>query len=690
MSSLKNSCLLKSKRNNNSNLDKITNNQLNISSFNSTNSFEEQKEVKNKRIEPMSPFSNIQAKIQMIDTDNTSHNLFEFNNSEIINETYNQINDKIINTRKKKIKRMLSPNKYEKVISLKPLSDNLAKTYNKEKKYRYLFSKGYIYDSLDDEEEINNCYFEPDSKFLYILDSLTLISSFIILFYLPIHLAKRLFFCHNLRNIDTIIFYFIDFLYIFDFIINFYRSYYNFEENLIKKNLLIFLHYLKTWLLFDLISCIPIYTILNKIESKCIIKNIYVDSKFLNNGKHSHHYNININNIHYILLLIKVIKTLKVFKKNITLNKIRKILHEIKIINNGGDVLLYLLFFISFLNFTACIFIFLGRNIFESWIFLNDLEEKSFIDIYIAAIYYLVMTVTTVGYGDVIGKSMAEIIFQIIMVIAGTCIYSWIISSVSNYVKKMNERNLKYEEKVQVLEEIKFNSHIDKKLYKKIIRLLNYRKYHEEENEKNVILESLPNTLKNTLLIEMYKNYINDFSFFKEIENREFIVQVISKLSPIIGIKGDILIQEGEIIEEIIFIKNGVLSLEVWIDMNFPEESIHNYLFENGFINSKEFSLIKLSSKSASHCKQNNVKFNTTFNQYYENIDNKNEKASNENKKKLRVLDIRKNEHFGDVFMFLNKKSPLYVRVSSRVVDLLLLKKLDVISISDRYITFNS
>ena len=101
------------------------------------------------------------------------------------------------------------------------------------------------------------------------------------------------------------------------------------------------------------------------------------------------------------------------------------------------------------------------------------------------------MTVTTIGYGDVIGKSIGEVIFQIIMVIAGTCIYSWIISSVSNYVKKMNERNTKYEEKVQVLEEIKLNSHINKKLYNKIIRLLNYRKYHEEENEKNIILSLL-------------------------------------------------------------------------------------------------------------------------------------------------------------------------------------------------------
>jgi predicted solute-binding protein len=130
------------------------------------------------------------------------------------------------------------------------------------------------------------------------------------------------------------------------------------------------------------------------------------------------------------------------------------------------------------------------------------------------------MTVTTVGYGDVIGKSISEIIFQIIMVFAGTCIYSWLITSVSNYVKKMNEKNIKYEEKIQVLEEIKLSCHVNEKLYNKILRLLNYRKYHEEESEKNIILESLPNSLKNTLIIEMYKAYINGFSFFKDIENK--------------------------------------------------------------------------------------------------------------------------------------------------------------------------
>ena len=340
--------------------------------------------------------------------------------------------------------------------------------------------------------------------------------------------------------------------------------------------------------------------------------------------------NIDINKIHYLLLLIKAIKILKIFKKNIAAKRMKKYLYEFEFFNDWGDVFIYSLIFLSFLNFSSCIFIFIGRNIYESWIFYDGLQTKSFIDIYIASIYYLMMTVTTVGYGDVIGKSTREILFQIIMVIIGTCIYSWLISTVSNYVKKMNEKNIIYQEKMKVLEDIRLNSpNLSEKLYNKILKLLNYRKYHEEETGKNIILENLPNSLRHTLIIDMYKNYINGFSFFKGVENREFIVKVISKLTPIFGSKGDILIQEGEYIEEIIFIKNGTLSLEVWIDMANPEDSIKKYLYENGFITQKgrresvhhDHSSIHLRSSVNSIFGHNKKNLNTSFNTYFEKID---------------------------------------------------------------------
>ena len=48
----------------------------------------------------------------------------------------------------------------------------------------------------------------------------------------------------------------------------------------------------------------------------------------------------------------------------------------------------------------------------------------------------------------------------------------------------------------------------------------------------------------------------------------------------------------------------------------------------------------------------------------------------------VKLLDICRNEHYGDIMMFLNQRSPLSVRVSSRIVELFSLKKTDVIEIS--------
>ena len=194
--------------------------------------------------------------------------------------------------------------------------------FYKENNYRKLLNKGHVYDSLDDDEEsdeedINIFYIEPNNKFLYILDSITFISSLIMLIYFPVSLSKQNFFCDYIKSKDTLLFHTIDFIYIFDLIINFYRSYYDYNDFLIKKNSKIFIHYLKTWLLLDLISAIPFYTIIKVTETKCLGNNIYYDYKLNNNGKHSYHYNININNLHYFFTFAKVIKTFKVFKHNI-------------------------------------------------------------------------------------------------------------------------------------------------------------------------------------------------------------------------------------------------------------------------------------------------------------------------------------------------------------------------------------
>ena len=51
----------------------------------------------------------------------------------------------------------------------------------------------------------------------------------------------------------------------------------------------------------------------------------------------------------------------------------------------------------------------------------------------------------------------------------------------------------------------------------------------------------------------------------------------------------------------------------------------------------------------------------------------------------LKILDIRKNEHYGIVFMSLNRPSPLSLKVRSKFAELFLLKREEAINISKSY-----
>ena len=573
---------------------------------------------------------------------------------------------------------------------------NLSKKRNKKiekknEKYRCLDLKKKVYDSFDDdiaEEIVDNLYFLPDSDFIIAFDTIVMICSFIILIYLPLYLAKNIYFCSSFLNINNSVFYFIDLIYIFDIILGFYRAFYNFDELLIRNSNDIFKNYINTWFFCDLITSIPIFSIFNFFQKKCAKEAEYL---------HSQYYNINLHNFHFLLYFFKAIKTFKVFNSNISMEKLSDILQENELISDWGNAFLFLFFFISSINFSACHFIFVGRNTYQSWIINYNFENQSFWNIYTAAIYYITMTVTTVGYGDLVGNTLIELIVQAIILLAGTCIYSWLISATSSYIKKMSDINAIYESKLKILDEIKLsNPSFTVDLYEKIIRLLNYRKYYKEI-DKNVIIETLPYSLRNALIIEMYKPFINNLLFFKNIKNQDFIAQVVSKLKPALSVKGDILVQEGDFIEDILFVKDGLLSLEMKINLDYPDKSIEEYLNKNNILTiiQKKNEKVKKNQMTKNLLRNSEIKGHQLIKSKIfealgdDKIFEKNKhlfiNEKNDNTSFIKIGYIKKNEHFGDVYMFLNKRSPLYILAKSKKVELLLLKKLDAVSISTTY-----
>ena len=434
-------------------------------------------------------------------------------------------------------------------------------------KYRMISRKGPIYDSLDDEEledeeEINSFYIDPNSNFCFYFDLILFLINIITFIDIPLYLAMNRNFCkEKYFSLNDILNILNEIINTFDVIFGFFRAFHNWEEQLIKKNDIIIKRYLLGWCLFDIMSAIPVYSIIKKSEPNCDKKYNYLN------------YDTILNNIHYLFLCIRLIKMLKIFS---TKNRAWKYISNK--LNEFWKLIFNICLIIFALNYTACLYIFIARNSYPNWILQTKLETTEFRNIYICSIYLLLMAITTVGYGDITCYSFKERIFQVFLLFIGIIAYSWLISSFSNIIQKLNEKSADYEKKKSILDEIKINNpNLPDILYDKILRYLKFKHFHEK-NLKNIIFDSLPVGLKNNLIYEMYKPIIKNFIFFKNFQNIDFIVQVISCFKPILAYKNYILVNEDDLIDDIIFVKRGMLSVELPINITNPKKNIDKYL----------------------------------------------------------------------------------------------------------------
>ena len=559
-------------------------------------------------------------------------------------------------------------------------------------KYRILTRKGYVYDSFDDEEIFDEreiySHIHPDSFFIIILDFFILISVLYNLVSIPLFLGYNNIYCHygNYFTFEHVIENIIDAFFIIDIFIKFFTGYYNFDEVLINDYKSIAKHYLKTWFFIDFISAIPVKTIIIISHKDCY------DNGYLTTSLYNGHF-------YYLFLLLRLFKAFQVISKNQFLKLIENELSRFNNFNSYGRLLISCIIFFISLHIVACILIFIGKNEYPNWIVYFNHHNKSFLELYLVAIYYTITTLTTVGYGDLSCVTTVEKLFGLLMEIVGILAYSWALTAMSNYVKIENDKHIEFRKKCKILASIKLSHpQLSDDLYERTVRFLKY-KHDSDQKDNHILFDELPIALRNSLLYEMYKPIINSFNFFKNFTNSDFIVKVIIAFKPILALKNDILIKEGDFIEDIIFIKKGKLSLELPIDFGSPKSRTvrrdsllgirRSTIFFNTFQRENTVSPDLITNIFKTKSNTNDKKTKNLFNSLTQNLSKLQTEKTNvnntENIQNFKILELRKNEHFGDILMFLNQRSPLSLKVKTKKAELFFLNKADAISISTSY-----
>ena len=566
-----------------------------------------------------------------------------------------------------------------------------------------------IEEDSENNENDKGTGLHPNSKFILIFDFLLIIANLYYFIWIPLKIAQNKDIFEKKANIKEIIYYFIDIIFLADFIISFFRGYYNFEMEIVRNNKKIITNYLKEYFFFDLLEAIPIFSIIK----------IFVKSNNM-----IYYYSYNLDGKTKLLTFSLFIKPFKIFKilekkKNKALEDFYTYLSVNYYLEELTKFLIYFFIFFLFIHLFICMHIYLSFQNYPNWITNINIINKSFFDIYIASFYFMITTITTVGYGDIVCISFIERIYHIILLVIGTLLYTFLVSKIGNYLREQSYEEIKLSKDLNILENIRITyPSMPFKLYSKIKSHLQSIFKKRKKTGISLLINEVPDAIKNELLFKIYANVINGFSIFKNVKNSNFVYQALTSFIPIVSKKEEIIILEGDIIQNIVFVKDGRLSMEIAINLNDPCKSIQKYIESNFIGISREDELLKsnisivnknnsflpaekknyndlmkeidnilLDNQKSSKIhdsinKSNRISFDLGRMDFLRNED---EETNIEEYQTIKIMDIRKNEHYGDIHLFNEQPSPFTVKAKSRIADLFLLPKHDAIKLSKNF-----
>jgi hypothetical protein len=217
----------------------------------------------------------------------------------------------------------------------------------------------------------------------------------------------------NLHSRDTVdslqvLDRFIDYVFGVDVLLNFRTGFFSGEGELIMEWKRIAFHYLRTWCLLDVASSFPFEDVSQgKMMNFTAVK---------------------------LLKLVKLMKLMKLMKpRNVDFAEVSDFVEDflqskvMQILFRRGGVFLKM---ILLCHWMACGMKFIDEGFLETY---QDIKGGLWRE-YLAALYWAMTTMTTVGYGDIIPSSDAERAYCLVAMVVGGAFYGYIVGSITSIV----------------------------------------------------------------------------------------------------------------------------------------------------------------------------------------------------------------------------------------------------------------
>ncbi|KAH9113978.1 hypothetical protein LEN26_006033 [Aphanomyces euteiches] len=266
-----------------------------------------------------------------------------------------------------------------------------------------------------------------------------------------------------------------------------------------------------------------------------------------------------------VLKLFRMLRLLRLFRMMRILNRIQ---HALLIRSTISSLFRYCLTVVFVSHWFACFFFWvsyqdsINNTCCSTWLKEKSLLQATPTDQYVASLYWAIMTLATVGYGDVSAISTNERLFAIFAMFAGAGIFAYGITNIVALVSSLTAHETAFREKMDEINEYMAARDLPRQLRIEIRDFFqNARKSKENDMvQEQELLNELSAMLRSKIALAINDHFLWKFPFFKG-SDPNFIMDLALSMRMICFAPFEDVCVEGELGHEMFFIFRGAVEV---------------------------------------------------------------------------------------------------------------------------------
>jgi hypothetical protein len=213
----------------------------------------------------------------------------------------------------------------------------------------------------------------------------------------------------------------------------------------------------------------------------------------------------------------------------------------------------------------------------SSWVVAEGIHAVDRSTQYIRSLYWVIVTTTTVGFGDITPHRNVEYVFTMLVMLLGASMYAFVIGNIASLVSNLDSAKAAFWNRVEAVNQYLRSRRVPAEVNERIRSYYEYIWAAYRGTNQQSLLADLPAPMRLDVLFHLTKDLIDQVPLFRHCTPALRSVLLMA-LRPEVFAPGDSIVREGEVADGIRFISRGI------VDITSGEESrVHGSLEEGDY-----------------------------------------------------------------------------------------------------------